>query len=58
MVGNINRGYKSINEIEEKFFPKSADEILSERLGDPSSLGIFLAEESLTKIRNQLGKTE
>ncbi len=55
MVNNKIKGYRSINEIEERFFPKSAEEKLSERPADPASLGIFLAEESLVKIRNQLG---
>ncbi len=55
MVKNRNKGYRSINEIENRFFPKSADEKLSERPSDPANLGNFLAEESLMKIRNQLG---
>jgi len=54
MVSNKNKRYKSINEIEKIFFPKSEEEKLSDRPTDPTSLGTFLAEESLTKIRNQL----
>ena len=49
-------GYKSISEIEEKFFPKSLEEKLLERPTDPNSLGLFLAEESIDQIRKELNK--
>jgi hypothetical protein len=55
MVNNRSKGYRSISEIEERFFPKSKEEKLSERPSDPATLGMFLAEESLIKIRSQLG---
>ncbi|MBU4373558.1 MAG: hypothetical protein KKD69_05275 [Euryarchaeota archaeon] len=52
MVRNGSRRYKSISEIKEKFFPGSESEIPS----DPISLGIFLAEKSLNRIREELNQ--
>lgn len=48
--------YKSIEEIEEIFFPKTVKERLLERPNDPNSLGVFLANESLNQIRKELNK--
>ena len=48
--------YRSISEIEEKFFPKSYEEKLLDRPLDPKSLGFFLANESINQIREELNK--
>lgn len=51
------QGYRSIREIEEKFFPKSYEEELLDRSSlDPKSLGFFLAKESIDQIREELNK--
>ena len=46
--------YRSMKEIEERFFPKSLADRLFETETDPAKLGIALARESLRKIRSQL----
>jgi hypothetical protein len=52
MVRNRSRRYKSVSEIKKKFFPRSESEVPS----DPSALGIFLAEKSLNRIREELNQ--
>ncbi len=48
--------YKSMREFEEKFFPNSFRERLSELPTDARALGISLARESLNAIRRRLSK--
>lgn len=56
MNQNEKQGYKSIGEIEEKFFPKSYEEKMLDGYLDPKSLGFFLANESINQIREELNK--
>jgi len=50
------RVYRSMMEVEEKFFPNSFREQLSEEPTDARTLGISLARESLDMIRRRLAK--
>jgi hypothetical protein len=48
--------YKSMREFEEKFFPKSSIKQSAEVSTDARTIGINLAKESLSMIKNQLSK--
>jgi|GEM_PF-1842428 len=48
--------FKTMKEFEEKYFPKSIREQLTEVPVDARALGVSLARESLDTIRRQLSK--
>lgn len=46
--------FRSMVEVEKKYFPKSFEKRMAEKPTDAYALGISLAKESLDKIRGQL----
>ena len=55
-VKKTKRMFRSMLEIEKEFFPKSFKNRMLEKPTDAHALGIYLARESLDKIRQQIGK--
>lgn len=48
------RELRSVDELEQKFFPESADEGLRKLSVDPEGLGIALAKESVDRVKPRL----
>ena len=49
-----NEKFRSVEEFEAKYFPRSFEERSRKETTDPQSIGINLAKESLDKIKGKL----
>ncbi|PKP57572.1 MAG: hypothetical protein CVT88_08720 [Candidatus Altiarchaeales archaeon HGW-Altiarchaeales-1] len=54
---NKKETYVSMIEFEKKFFPKSFEKRMKERITDARAIGINSAKESLDKIREHLAES-
>jgi len=54
MSENDKEVFRSIVEIEKKYFPRFYERKMREEITDPTALGIRLARESLDKIIKEL----
>jgi hypothetical protein len=54
MAKREKRVFRSVEEFEAEYFPRSFEEKSKKETTDPKSIGIDLAKESLEKIKSQL----